>query len=125
VATARKHIIKQRRILLAPYQRTLTIKFTNDVDLCSKKDGFGDDKGFHAYCATYNTGNVAVVLPYNVSVPLAVHEATHAVLEVFNGISHDASSKDQEPMCYMMQYVVSEILKFQKEVRGKFNARSN
>ena len=117
-----KHIVKRKMLHLAPYPLWITIEFTNDVGKSSCKSGWKGDIG-DAYFATYADGTAGIVLHHKASVPLIVHEVTHCVLTLFRSIQHDVRSEDEEPVAYMMQHIVAEILKFQKEVKGKFRGR--
>ena len=57
-------------------------------------------------------GNIDIGLSEDCTLKEIVHECLHATLEVFDFVGAKPNLEDHEPLCYLHDYICSQVFKF-------------
>ena len=107
--------MKKHEIFIPIYDQKIEFRFTDweDLDDSDLLDPIEGNPG--AYTGQKKDGSCVVILPYDYSMRLAIHEITHAASFVLSVCGVRYNNEHHEQLAYLVDYIYSEFEKYEDE----------
>jgi len=108
--------MRQKTIKVPIYPCKLVLHECKDCKELEKKYDLGDCSGIEA--VVFTRGGVVVIAFFKpVTHGIIAHEALHATSDIFNFICAEMDVNNQEPQCYLIEWIVEQCHKFLNEIK--------
>ena len=124
----KKADLKTPTIDLLIYPVSISVLFKKENDLLEGKYNWGARNDADALVQNFLSNDGTIALRFRqttIPVSVLVHEATHIGEMVLHHIGHnlDEDDKPDEPLAYLVEYVVKEVLKIAKKQGVRFQLK--
>jgi hypothetical protein len=111
--------IKRSFSIPEPMNGKVRVIFTDDmvysVSKLAPQETFLND--IAAYCDDETPGSPVIILSLDAPLMDLIHEADHAAFCILAGMGVQVTTKDNEAHAYMLEYIVSKVLKLREKIR--------
>ena len=108
--------MKRKKVKVPLYPNVLIMYKCDDLKEIQKKYDLSDCSDYDAIVFEHKGCDV-VAFSKTTSPSIIAHEALHITNNIFRSINAEADLDNDEPQCYLLEWVVKQIHKFMEEVR--------